>query len=133
MFSNVVVEMAREQGAGAIVQPLRAISDFEYEFEYQPAEPEAGAHIELVYIIASPNYSFLSSTGVKEMATHLVLHVSDLVRHMAQRLWPMPKSVSPMVRVVDELELDGEIEAVGQLFPAAPRKLSRTSMDVLVL
>ncbi len=78
VFSNLLVEMAREQGAGAIVKGLRAISDFEYEFEMNQLNRKLAPDIESVYIIASPNYSFLSSTGVKEMAT-FGGDVSDLV------------------------------------------------------
>jgi pantetheine-phosphate adenylyltransferase len=78
VFSNLVVELAREHGAGAIVKGLRAISDFEYEFEMNQLNRKLAPEIESVYIIASPNYSFLSSTGVKEMAT-FGGDVSDLV------------------------------------------------------
>ena len=78
VFSNLLVEMAREHGAGAIVKGLRAISDFEYEFEMNQLNRKLAPDIESVYIIASPNYSFLSSTGVKEMAT-FGGDVSDLV------------------------------------------------------
>jgi pantetheine-phosphate adenylyltransferase len=78
VFSNLVVELAREHDAGAIVKGLRAISDFEYEFEMNQLNRKLAPDIESVYIIASPNYSFLSSTGVKEMAT-FGGDVSDLV------------------------------------------------------
>jgi pantetheine-phosphate adenylyltransferase len=78
VFSNLVVEMAREQGAGAIVKGLRAISDFEYEFEMAQLNRKLDPGIESIYVIASPHYSFLSSTGVKEMAT-FGGDVSDLV------------------------------------------------------
>jgi pantetheine-phosphate adenylyltransferase len=78
IFSNLLVEFAREQGAKAIVKGLRAISDFEYEFEMNQLNRKLAPDIESVYIIASPNYSFLSSTGVKEMAT-FGGDVSDLV------------------------------------------------------
>jgi pantetheine-phosphate adenylyltransferase len=78
VFSNLLVELAREQGAGAIVKGLRAISDFEYEFEMNQLNRKLAPDIESVYVFASPNYSFLSSTGVKEMAT-FGGDVSDLV------------------------------------------------------
>jgi len=78
VFSNLLVEMAQQHGAGAIVKGLRAISDFEYEFEMNQLNRKLAPDIESVYIIASPNYSFLSSTGVKEMAT-FGGDVSDLV------------------------------------------------------
>jgi pantetheine-phosphate adenylyltransferase len=69
IFTNLLVDFAREQNATAIVKGLRAISDFEYEFEMNQLNRKLAPELESVYIIASPDYSFLSSTGVKEMAT----------------------------------------------------------------
>jgi pantetheine-phosphate adenylyltransferase len=69
IMSNLLVEFAREQGATAIIKGLRAISDFEYEFEMNQLNRKLASEIESMYIFASPNYSFLSSTGVKEIAT----------------------------------------------------------------
>ena len=69
MFSNLLVEFARQKGATAVVKGLRAISDFEYEFEMNQLNRLLAAEIESMYIFASAAYSFLSSTGVKEMAT----------------------------------------------------------------
>jgi pantetheine-phosphate adenylyltransferase len=69
VFAELLVEFARNKGAGAVVKGLRAISDFEYEFEMAQLNRMLAAEIESIYIIASPSYSFLSSTGVKEMAT----------------------------------------------------------------
>ena len=78
IFSNLLVEFARELEARAIVKGLRAISDFEYEFEMAQLNRKLDPGIEWMYVIASPHYSFLSSTGVKEMAT-FGGDVSDLV------------------------------------------------------
>jgi pantetheine-phosphate adenylyltransferase len=78
VFSNLLVEFARDHGATAIVKGLRAISDFEYEFEMNQLNRNLAPDLESVYIISSPNYSFLSSTGVKELAT-FGGDVSDLV------------------------------------------------------
>jgi pantetheine-phosphate adenylyltransferase len=69
VFSNLLVEFAQQHSATAIVKGLRAISDFEYEFEMNQLNRKLAPDLESVYIIASPSYSFLSSTGVKEMAT----------------------------------------------------------------
>jgi pantetheine-phosphate adenylyltransferase len=69
VFSILLVEFVRQHSAKAIVKGLRAISDFEYEFEMNQLNRKLAPEIESVYIIASPSYSFLSSTGVKEMAT----------------------------------------------------------------
>jgi pantetheine-phosphate adenylyltransferase len=90
IFSNLLVEFARELGAKAIVKGLRAISDFEYEFEMAQLNRKLDPEIESIYMIASPEYSFLSSTGVREMAT-FGGDVSDLVpapvaAAMAERL-----------------------------------------------
>jgi pantetheine-phosphate adenylyltransferase len=78
IFAALLVEFARDNGAKAIVKGLRAISDFEYEFEMAQLNRKLDAGIESIYVIASPHYSFLSSTGVKEMAT-FGGDVSDLV------------------------------------------------------
>jgi len=90
IMSNLLVEFAREHGAGAIIKGLRAISDFEYEFEMNQLNRKLAADIESMYIFASANYSFLSSTGVKEIAT-FGGDVSDLVpgpvaKALAERL-----------------------------------------------
>ena len=90
VFSTLLVDFAHDHGAGAIVKGLRAISDFEHEFEMNQLNRKLAPDIESVYIIASPDYSFLSSTGVKEMAT-FGGDVSDLVpsgvaEALAQRL-----------------------------------------------
>src|SRR6478752_5916304 len=69
VFASLLVEFARDNGANAIVKGLRAISDFEYEFEMAQLNRKLDPEIESIYVIASPHYSFLSSTGVKEMAT----------------------------------------------------------------
>jgi pantetheine-phosphate adenylyltransferase len=69
IMSNLLVEFAREHGATAVIKGLRAISDFEYEFEMNQLNRKLAPEIESMYIFASPNYSFLSSTGVKEIAT----------------------------------------------------------------
>jgi|SRR3712207_2775030 len=68
-FDSLIVDYAREQGAMAIVKGLRAISDFEYELEMNQLNRQLARDIESVYLMASPQYSFLSSSGVKEIAT----------------------------------------------------------------
>ena len=68
-FANLVVDFARENGAKAIVKGLRAISDFEYEFEMHQLNRLQAPDIDTLYLMASPQYSFLSSSGIKELAT----------------------------------------------------------------
>ncbi|HEX2703992.1 MAG TPA: pantetheine-phosphate adenylyltransferase [Solirubrobacteraceae bacterium] len=68
-FDTLIVDFARSVGASTIVKGLRAISDFEYEFEMNQLNRKQAPGIESLYIMASPEYSFLSSSGVKELAT----------------------------------------------------------------
>jgi pantetheine-phosphate adenylyltransferase len=68
-FDVLIVDYARQVGAKAIVKGLRAISDFEYELEMNQLNRHLAADVESVYLMASPQYSFLSSSGVKEIAT----------------------------------------------------------------
>jgi pantetheine-phosphate adenylyltransferase len=85
-FSTLVVDFARERGAKAIVKGLRAISDFEYELEMNQLNRNLAPDVESVYLMASPQYSFLSSSGVKEIAT-FGGDISDLVpEEVARRL-----------------------------------------------
>jgi pantetheine-phosphate adenylyltransferase len=85
-FSTLVVDFARERGAKAIVKGLRAISDFEYELEMNQLNRNLAPDVESIYLMASPQYSFLSSSGVKEIAT-FGGDVSDLVpEEVARRL-----------------------------------------------
>jgi pantetheine-phosphate adenylyltransferase len=89
-FSSLLVDFARERGAMAIVKGLRAISDFEYELEMNQLNRRQAPDIESVYLMASPKYSFLRSSGVKELAT-FGGEVEDLVpeevaQHLKERL-----------------------------------------------
>jgi pantetheine-phosphate adenylyltransferase len=67
-FDTLIVDFAREHGAKAIVKGLRAISDFEYEFEMNQLNRKMAPEIESIYMFSSPQFSFLSSSGVKELA-----------------------------------------------------------------
>jgi pantetheine-phosphate adenylyltransferase len=78
VFDTLLVDFARRHGAGALVKGLRAISDFEYEFEMNQLNRKLAADIESVYLMASPEYSFLSSSGIKELAT-FGANIDDLV------------------------------------------------------
>ena len=59
---------AERVGARAIVKGLRAISDFEYEMEMNQLNRMQAPGVDTLYLMASPQYSFLSSSGVKELA-----------------------------------------------------------------
>ena len=68
-FDTLVVDFARTVGARTIIKGLRAISDFEYEMEMAQLNRNQASDIESVYLMSGPQYSFLSSSGVKELAT----------------------------------------------------------------
>jgi pantetheine-phosphate adenylyltransferase len=68
VFSELVVEFARRWEARAIVKGLRVLSDFEYEFQMNQLNRTLAPEIETVYVMASPQVSFVSSSGVKEIA-----------------------------------------------------------------
>ena len=85
-FSNLLVDFAQSIGAKSIVKGLRAISDFEYELEMHQLNRRQAPNVESVYLMASPQYSFLSSSGVKELAT-FGGNIEDLVPdYVAARL-----------------------------------------------
>jgi pantetheine-phosphate adenylyltransferase len=68
VFAELVVEFARRWEAKAIVKGLRVISDFEWEFQMNQLNRTLAPEIETVYVMASPQVSFVSSSGVKEIA-----------------------------------------------------------------
>ncbi len=68
VFSELVVEFARKWEAKAIVKGLRVISDFEWEFQMNQLNRTLAPEVETVYVMASPQVSFVSSSGVKEIA-----------------------------------------------------------------
>ena len=66
--TRLITEHARALGASVMVKGLRAISDFDYEFQMAQLNRHLAAEIETVYLPASPQYSFVSSSGVREVA-----------------------------------------------------------------
>ena len=69
VFSELVVDFARRWDAKVIVKGLRVISDFEWEFQMNQLNRHLAPEIETVYVMASPQVSFVSSSGVKEIAS----------------------------------------------------------------
>ena len=66
-FNMLVVDFARKWNATVILKGLRAISDFDYEFSMAQLNRKMAPEIETVFLMASPEHSFLSSSGVKEI------------------------------------------------------------------
>ena len=99
VFAELVVEFARQWGATTMVKGLRAISDFEWEFQMHNLNRNLAPEIETMYLMSSPQYSFLSSSGVKEVAS-FGGDVHDLVPEpVAKRfreMFPLPKGGAPV-------------------------------------
>ncbi len=68
VFRELVVEFAHKWDAKVIVKGLRVISDFEWEFQMNQLNRHLAPDVETVYVMASPQVSFVSSSGVKEIA-----------------------------------------------------------------
>jgi pantetheine-phosphate adenylyltransferase len=85
VFRELVVAFAHKWEAKVIVKGLRVISDFEWEFQMNQLNRTLAPDIETVYVMASPNVSFVSSSGVKEIASYGG-NIDELVpRRVAQR------------------------------------------------
>lgn len=67
-FNCLSVEFALNHGAHVIIRGLRAVSDFEHEFQMAQFNRKLDSTIETLFIMASPEYMFLSSSAVKEIA-----------------------------------------------------------------
>ena len=77
-FDTLLVECAREVGAGVVLRGLRAVSDFEYEFQMAGMNRRLSADFETVFLTPAEQYAFISSTMVREIS-RLGGDVSDFV------------------------------------------------------
>ena len=77
-FDGLLVDFFRETGATAVIRGLRAVSDFEYEFEMAYMNKKLAPGIESIYMMSSPEYQFVSSSTLKEVI-QLRGDISDLV------------------------------------------------------
>jgi len=69
-FDTLLVDFARKVGATAIVKGLRAISDFEYEFQMAQINQAMDEEVETFFVMANPEYTFISSSAVREVASY---------------------------------------------------------------
>ncbi len=67
-FSNLLVDFVRDKGAAVIVRGLRAVSDFEYEFQLASMNRNLCEEVETMFLTPDENYGFISSTLVREVA-----------------------------------------------------------------
>jgi pantetheine-phosphate adenylyltransferase len=98
VFSELVVDFARRWNAKAIVKGLRVISDFEWEFQMNQLNRTLAPEVETVYVMASPTVSFVSSSGVKEIAAFggkVDELVPEAVARRFQELFPAGRPGTP--------------------------------------
>lgn len=99
VFSELVVDFARRWGARTMVKGLRAISDFEWEFQMHHLNRTLAPEIETMYLIANSQYSFVSSSGVKEIASfggNVDALVPAPVARRFQELFASPRHGAPV-------------------------------------
>ena len=98
-FSELVVDFARKWGARTMVKGLRAISDFEWEFQMHHLNRTLAPEIETTYLIADSQFSFVSSSSVKEIAAFggkVDGLVPDAVARRFEELFPSPRPGAPV-------------------------------------
>lgn len=69
-FDGLLVEFSRDHNSSEVVKGLRAVSDFEHEFQMAHLNKTLNSQMETVFLMASPEYMFLSSSAVKEVALY---------------------------------------------------------------
>ena len=99
VFSELVVDFARRWNAKVIVKGLRVVSDFEWEFQMNQLNRHLAPDIETVYVMASPQVSFVSSSGVKEIALfggNVEELVPIAVAHRLREMFPDGRGGAPL-------------------------------------
>ncbi|AOM83291.1 pantetheine-phosphate adenylyltransferase [Salisediminibacterium beveridgei] len=77
-FDGLLIDYVRQKNAKAIIKGLRAVSDFEYELQMASINQKLDKQVETVFMMTSPEYAYLSSSIVKELAKYHA-HTQDLV------------------------------------------------------
>jgi pantetheine-phosphate adenylyltransferase len=94
-FDDLAVECARRVGALVMIRGLRAVSDFEFEFQMALMNRRLSRSLEVAFLMPSQTYSYLNSTLVKEVARHggsiKGLVPSVVERHLKERLRTRPE------------------------------------------
>jgi pantetheine-phosphate adenylyltransferase len=92
-FEGLLVDYVERTGAHAIIRGLRAISDFEHEFQMALINRKLAKHVETVFLMPSEEYSYLSSSIIKDVAHHggcltEFLH-PEVARRLQDRIWSL--------------------------------------------
>jgi pantetheine-phosphate adenylyltransferase len=68
IFEGLLVDLAKKENASVIIKGLRAISDFEYEFQMAQINKKLNPEVETMFMVTNPKFAYLSSSAVKEVA-----------------------------------------------------------------
>ncbi len=99
VFSQLVVDFARKHGARTMVKGLRVIADFEWEFQMNRLNHLLAPEVETMYVMSSPEYAFVSSSGVKEIASfggNVAELVTPAVAERFRELYPNGRPGAPL-------------------------------------
>jgi len=99
VFSQLVVDFARKHGARTMVKGLRVIADFEWEFQMNRLNHLLAPEVETMYVMSSPQYAFVSSSGVKEIASfggNVGELVTPAVAERFRELYPNGRPGAPL-------------------------------------
>jgi pantetheine-phosphate adenylyltransferase len=69
-YDSLLVDYMRKNGRRIVIRGLRAIADFEYEFQLNLMNKKLGKNIEMIYMMPAETYLYISSSAVKEVANH---------------------------------------------------------------
>ncbi|MDF0644190.1 MAG: pantetheine-phosphate adenylyltransferase [Nitrospira sp.] len=94
-FDGLLVDYVQQSGAHAIIRGLRAISDFEHEFQMALVNRKLAKRVETVFLMPSEEYSYLSSTIIKDIAMHGGPLTAFLHPEVARRLQTRIGSLRP--------------------------------------
>jgi pantetheine-phosphate adenylyltransferase len=78
-FDGLVVDFARQQGASVLIRGLRAVSDFEFEFQMTQMNRDLDGEVETIFLMPSARYFFTSSTLMKQVSLYDPERISKFV------------------------------------------------------
>ncbi len=99
VFSELVVDFARKWGARTMVKGLRVLADFEWEAQMNHLNRSLAPDVETLYLMSKPQYSFVSSSGVKEIASfggNVDEFVPEPVARRLRELFPEGRGGTPV-------------------------------------
>ena len=99
VFSELVGDFARKHQAKTMIKGLRVIADFEWEFQMNRLNALLAPEIETMYVMATPEHAFISSSGVKEIAAfggHVDALVPAGVARRFRELYPAGRPGAPL-------------------------------------